>query len=564
MTRRPEDTTQDGRSGAAGTAAIAELRRHMDDLVARVPRHAIRAVIDEIDNTSVPNGERARHLRDALVEHFNRLRPMKARRLFTSLFEPFLVDDHVLYRAREPIPGLIQRVDMGGIWQALSRLGFPTLAMEVQNRLDDLSQDAILDQVLTGPEAMAMREAMRGEAARFLALLQTNRRAAEEFLILANREALKDARQRTPHLTVKAPIDVRSLAFVQAVLEDNAALLPLAERMRQDIAEIGAAGELRQAEVDGQAAMLVGYVREVRKACPARDMDEPVAWLPPLVALNIKHRYDVILRYVREYGGPMPGDNHPLHQALFGHFSACCTTIVQVIRAVFGDLAVQEGHVLSLHRPVRELLDTAVTRFEQSLAALSGAGFLSNRLIGPRIRPMLAEVSRALTSIVMPLAVERAQAATTARNGPAPDHDDLIWLLDFVWRWGATLGSVGYASPELQAMRTRMLDNGHAAFLQAIKIDEDEDLTRRMDHLVRINRVLAAIGESIGPWISPVSQGLHRVVDYHLDVVDEIAPEAQFVIDHFIAAVRKELGRSRHWQSVDLVAILRLYESRAG
>lgn len=540
----------------------AELRRRVDELVSRVPRHAIRAVIDEIDNASAPNGERAAHLRDALVEHFNRLRPMKARRLFTSLFEPFLIDDPVLFRAREAVPGLIQRVDMGGIWQALARFAFPTLAMEVQDRLDALSRDAILDHVLAGPEAMDMRDAMRAEAAGFLARLPRDRRMAEPFLLLANREALKDARQRTPHLAAKATIDLRALSFVQAVLQDNDALLPLAERMRRDLSDTPATGGRRDVEIDGQAAVLVGFGRDLRLAGPGRGSDDPVLWLGPLFALNVKRRYDVVLRYLREYGAPVaPGDSHPLHDALYGHFTACGTTLIELIRATFGDFPAADGHVLALHKPVRALLTDAAVRFDASLTALAGGGFLSNRLIGPRIRSMLAEVGRLLAVVVLPVAVERAQAALNARHRPAPDHDDLLWLLGFVWRWGAVLGSYGYANPELQSLRARLLDDGHIAFLNAVKLD-DENLTARMDHLVRINRVLGTVGDSVGPWVSPVSQGLHRVVEHHLDMVEEIDPGARFVIDGFIEAVRRELGRSRNWQSADLVAILRLYESR--
>ncbi len=561
--------------GEGGTAGQADLRRHMDELVARVPRHAIRAVIEEIDSADSANAERVRHMREALVDQFNRLRPMKARRLFTSLFEPFLVDDAILYRARDPVPGLIQRVDMGGVWQALARFGFPTLAMEVQDRLDALSQGAILDRVLTGPEAMAMREAMRAEAARFLAQLPGNRKAAEAFLLLANREALRDARQRTPLLAAKAPIDLRALSFIQAVLEDNDTLLPLAERMRRDSAAAPAAtpaasapaGEAHHAEVEGLAAMLVGFGRELRRACPARDADDPVLWLPPLFALNVKHRYDVALRTLREHGAPAPDDAPPLHQALFGHFSACCITIVAAVRGLFGNPEVRDGQALPALRPVRDLLEGAVARLDQSLAALSGAGFLSHRLIGPRIRPALADVSQALTALVLPVAAGRAQAAAAARNAPSPDHEDLVWLLALVWRWGAILRAAGYANPELQALRARLLEDGHVAFLQAVRTGEGEDPARRMEHLARIDRVLGTIGESVGPWISPVSQGLHRIVEHHLEALEDgatLAPEARFVVERFIDSVRRELDRSRHWRSADLVSILRLYEERCG
>ena len=555
MTRHPQD--------GDGSSRNVHLRKQVDELVSRVPKHALRAVIDEIENTNAHNSARAQTLRDALVEQFNKLRPFKARRLFTGLFEPLLVDDPILYRARDPVPGLIQRVDMGGIWHALTRFAFPETAMRVQERLDSMSQEELLDRVLVSPDAMVMRSLMRDEAVRFLAVALKTRRTAEEFLIVANREALRDARQRSPHLTFKAPIDVAQLGFVRAVLEENEAILPLMERVRQDLSDTPVSGDAAAAEVDGQAAIVVGFMRGMRMACPNRDIDDPIVWLPPLLALNVKRRYDVVLRYVREYGGPAVSDNHPLHQALFGHFSACCAAMTDLIRAAFGEVGGGDGHALSLSRPVRETLDEARRRFDRSLTAMSASGLMTTRLIGPRVRALLTEVTRLLTSTVLPVAVERTHAAAAARNAPAPDHDEVVWLLEFVWAWGGTLGGVGYASPEITAARSRIVEDAGIAFIQATKAeDDDEALPARMQHIVRINRLLAALGADVTPWVSAMSQGLQRVVRHYLEGTGEITPEAQFVIDRLVAAIRVELGRSRHWQSADLVALLRLYEAR--
>ncbi|WP_448191676.1 hypothetical protein [Azospirillum sp. sgz301742] len=555
MTKRPQD--------GEGKPQDAHLRKQVDELVNRVPKYALRAVIDEIDSTNAQNGTRAQALRDALVEQFNKLRPFKARRLFTGLFEPLLIDDHILYRARDPIPGLLQRVDMGGMWHALTRFAFPETAMRVQERLDAMSQEELLDRVLVSEDAMVMRSLMRDEAVRFLTQALKTRRTAEEFLIVANREALRDARQRSPHLTHKAPIDVTQLAFVRSVLEENEAVLPLMEQMRQDLSDTPSSGDIAAAEVDGQAAIVVGFMRRMHMACPDRNVEDPVVWLPPLLTLNVKRRYDVVVRYVREYGGPAVSDSHPLHQAVFGHFSACCAAINDLVRAVFGEMSVNDGNALSLSRPVRETLNEASRRFEQSLTAMSAGGLMATRLLGPRVRALLNEVTRLLVVTVLPVVIERTHAAAAARNAPAPDHDDVVWLLEFVWAWGATLSGIGYASPEIATTRARIVEDAGIAFIQATKAeDDDETLPARMQHIVRINRLLGALGADVAPWVSAVSQGLQRVVRHYLEGEAEIAPEAQFVIDCLINAIRVELGRSRHWQSADLVGLLRLYEAR--
>ncbi|CAO3449653.1 hypothetical protein [Azospirillum largimobile] len=550
---------------AAGVDAIdsSAFRRQMDEVVSRIPMHAIRSVLDAVEGAPSPNGERARHLRDALVEHFNRLRPMKARRLFTSLFEPFLVDDPILYRAPESVPALIQRVDMGGIWAALARYAFPGLAAEVQSRLDAMAREAMLDAVLSSPDAMVMRELMRREALDFLYAMAGDRKLTDRFLALANDEARHDAGLRTQYLGRKAPIDGDLLGFVRALLEHNEVLVPLTERMRRDIEEMQGAGDPRSAEVDCQSALMVGFVRRVRDlGLPFRDQSQVLAWFAPLYGLNVKRRYDVFLRHVREHGGPAVRESHPLLRALLCHFQAACTTIREVVDGMFGDMDIQDGGVLSAPAPTRALLGEAVERFDRALTALSGTGFLASRSTGPALRAELAAVSRDLTGTVMPALAARLQAAMNARHAPVPDHEDIVWLLELVWRWGRTLGNAGYANPELKSLRLYAVETGRLAFLQAMKAEPHEKPAHRMAHMLRIRRLMAAMGETVDGWISPVSQGLHRVVHSYLEAVGEIADDEWAVIDAFVGSVRSELSRSRNWQSADFVDILRLYEGR--
>ncbi|WP_042443250.1 hypothetical protein [Azospirillum sp. B510] len=553
-------------------ADTSAFRRQMDEVVARIPMHAIRSVLDAVEGAASPNSERARHLREALVDHFNRLRPMKARRLFTSLFEPFLVDDPILYRSGDSVPALVQRVDMGGIWTALTRYAFPGLAAEVQSRLDALSREAMLDAVLTCPDAMVMRELMRKEALDFLYAMAGDRKLTDRFLALANEEAHHDARLRTQYLGRKAPIDSDLLGFVRALLEHNAVLVPLTERMRHDIDEMRR-GETQDAsdprsaaysaEVDCQSALMVGFVRRVRDlGLPFRDQSQLLAWFAPLYGLNVKRRYDVFLRHVREHGGPAVRESHPLPRALLCHFTAACTTIREVVDGMFGDMEIQDGGVLSAPVPTRALLGEAVDRFDRALTALSGIGFLASRTTGPALRTELNAVSRELTGTVMPALAARLQAAMNARHAPVPDHEDIVWLLELVWRWGRYLGSAGYANPELRSLRLYAVETGRLAFIQAMKAEPQETPGHRMAHLLRIRRLMAAMGETVDGWISPVSQGLQRVVHSYLEEVETIAEDEWAVIDAFVASVRSELSRSRNWQSADFVDLLRLHEGR--
>lgn len=543
-----------------GTGAF---RRQMDEVVARIPMHAMRSVLDAVEEASSPGSERARHLREALVDHFNRLRPMKARRLFTGLFEPFLLDDPVLYRAPEAVPALVQRVDIGGLWAALTRYAFPGLAAEVQCRLDELSRDAMLDAVLGGPEALALRRSMRDAALDYLTRLNALRGETDRFLAAANEEALHDARLRTQYLTRKAPIGTDWLGFVRALLEHNDVLVPLAERMRRDIDEVRHRAESAPVEVDGQSALMVGFVRQVRDlGLPFRDQTQLLAWFAPLYALNNKRRYDVFLRHIREHGGPAVRESHPLLRALIGHFTAACATIRDVVDGMFDDVDVVNGGVLAIGEPSRTLLDAAVDRFDRSLAAVTGTGLLASRSLGPVIRSQLAELSLRLTGTILPALAARLQAAMAARQAPATDHGDVEWLLSMVCRWGRSLNNAGYASTELKSLRLFSVEWGRLAFVQAMKAEDHDRPSQRMAHLLRIRRLMAILGENVDAWISPVSQGLHRVVLVYLDQMEAIGEEEWAVICAYVTSVRRELARSRNWQSSDLVTILQLYERR--
>ena len=540
-----------------------ELRQQMNQLVAAVPRHAIRLVIDEIDGLGDRESPRARLLREALVEQFNSLRPMKARRLFTGLFEPYLVDDPVLYRSPEAVPGLLQRVDMGGIWQALARFGFPRLAIDVQERLDLLSQDELLDQVLMGSEAMNMRDKMRREAVRTLVDLERNRTAREEFLALANREALKDARSRSAQLAAKAVIDTGLLGFVRALLEDNAALLPMGERMRRELNDASHPDAGQQYEPDQQMARIADFMREQRRNCPAREPLEPAAWLAPLYALNNKRRVDLASRYLVELGNISNAPGHPVQLGITDHFLGSCHTIMEVGRAMFGDLRVLEGHTLALPEPQCKLLQQAIDRFESTLGCLCSDDLISRKEVGYRVRPVLQDVTQTLNSLVLPITEERVRAALSARFAPVADQTEIIWLLRLIWRWGSALKQAGFANADMGRFRNRIAEEGHIAFLQATRMDApDEPPIPRMDHMVRINSILTCIGDDVGRWASPVSFGLRQVVEHYLDEVDEVPPEAASIIDAYIASVRVELRRSRHWQSPELITVVRKYDNR--
>ena len=540
---------------AADDLSGEAFRRRMDEVVSHIPPQALRSVLDAVEDAVEegisPYGKRTRHLRDALVHHFNRLRPMKARRLFTGLFEPFLVDDPILYRAPDTLPAVIQRADMGGIWTALSHSAFPALAVAVQDKLEAMARETMLDAVLASPQAAELREAMRREALDFLVRLAADRPAADRFLALANEEALQDARLRTQHLGRKAPIDGALLGFIRTVLEHPALPAPIAggARPSQDT------------------------------ALPHRDQTQLLTRLGPLYELNVKRCYDRFPQHWRAAGDRATADrpvlessvpessvldeSHPLLRSLLGHFHAAAYTIRDVVEGLFGDVDLRGSDLLSLDRATRDLLAEAVDRLDRSLAVLTANGFLAAPSIGPAVRAQLAETGRSLTAGVLPVLAPRLRAAIQARPAPAPDHADVLWMVEWMGRWEHGLARAGGGVPGLAALRRDAIEKGRAAFHPTALAEDQGKPAHRMAHLLRIRRLMQAVGEAADDWIGPANPGLHRLVHAYLDQVPIIAEEEWAVIDAFVAAIRTERPCPCNGPDAGGAEILRLHGTRA-
>jgi hypothetical protein len=522
----------------------------------QLPRHAIAVVLDEVDNAA--DHARARAFRTVLVDHFNRLRPMKARRLFTSCFEPLLTDDPVLMRMRGSAPGLFQRADIGGLWAALTRGPLKALAGSVQEKLAALSRDTLVERVFATPEAAAMRATMAREAAAHLGALPRHRKAFDDFLAFANREALRDAQRITPCLAHKAPIDADWVALAVEVLREGEPTRSdlVALRRRLDRAPRGPGVDIER-EVQAVAAA----IHDIARSAPERAPDDPIVWLPGMMALHVQRRYDIALRLIRDHTGGI-AEGHPLHWASFCHFAGICNTIADTLGAVFTRDVRRGGQPIGLTRPIRVLLRDALDRFGPALTLLASGGLLAVRDIGPRLQPLLADVARTLDTAVIPVIAERARIALSAREGAVADHEDLIWILMFMKDWGARLAEAGYATPETDALYQSILRDGEAAHLSALKLEPGDDPRRRMDHLVRIDAILEGIGAGIAAWANPMSQGMQVVLRHHLRPGRIHAPEVERIIEGYIAAIRAELGRSRHWQSAELTDLVALHEKR--
>ncbi len=285
-----------------------------------------------------------------IVDYLNIRRPQRARRLFTALFDPVLAaDDPVLLRWSPPLPGLVRRVDLAGLWAALECFAFTRLTAGVQSALDEQAVGALLDDVLKSPEALDGQRRMRIAAHRFLggALLDGGELAA--FLDLLNRERLIEARRQVPGLTGLAPLERPFLEFVHGYL-------PLAERCARPLAVCAA---------EATAERLAQAADEMRRGLGEAAGPEALAHLVPLTALHVGRQYGAVALMARDHGRP-----RPVIEALLGHFSACC--------AALGERAVSNAAIPDTITP-----DAIIPRLTLILPALIVAGVLDDPESGP-------------------------------------------------------------------------------------------------------------------------------------------------------------------------------------
>lgn len=542
----------------------AELDAHVSALLKRVPRHGLRLVIDEIDRMSGGNSAMGRRLKAALIERFNQLRPHKARRLFTGLFEPILIDDPILVRAVDPVPGLLLRADAGGVWVALNQLAIPDLLLEVQARLDELSQDMIIDKVLEGAEALTMRERMRAAAAAFLVSLPSRRRVLDSFLQAANRAALKEAKNRFPDLVHKSQITPLQLSFIADVLNHSAVLLPEIETFRKIVEK----PPRNDNEIYRQAKTALVTSNKLRSLCPDLPPDHPVLNLPVLLLLNISQRFEVVTKFLSLINVSDSAEALAIGRTVTGHLVGACRTIVNTLRPLLPpppEVGVEPPDPdIILPTAQRDLLNLALTRFEMTFRFMHTTELGEERRGSMQVREHMNDLATLLTGSMSDLAVYRASVAAFSHLGPSHDHEDVVWLLDFIRRWGLVLASQGYSSQEIYNLRDRVGEDVSRAFRQAVRSSGSGPAESQMAHLVRLNQLMRAVGGDVGRWVSAVSQNTQRIVRHYLERLDEPSDDERFVIDQCMHSIYEELDKSRFWQNPDLLDLLRIYQRRWG
>lgn len=535
------------------------LREKIDALVAKLPAGLVYSLLSEIEQMDAGAPDRVKLVRGYVIDYLNRQRPNRARRLFTSLFESFLIDDEALYHAGQPIPYAVQRADVGALWDLTSREAFPLLAVQCQETLDLMTKTELLDHALRSPASRELREQMRVATIRHIDRAFANRKLLESLLAEMTRNRNRRAKLLSAHINRSPPFAAETLHGLRVILElSDADVADLADRLAAIPAGPTRDGPTRDGEAAEEAADQIGDESGGLALTAAVD---GVSALYEASALNVRHAYGPAGRLLRRRDAESLRVD-PLAVCLAGHFVGVARAFTAIL---MGALRINDRMAGATIRPSsrdRARLDGLLLRLEQVVEAVGASGLRDDRLTEPQFQLAWDAAAKIINTRVAAAALERAALVAAARKQPTIDQDDVVWLAGLVQRWREVSLAFGLDAFDLAKWRETLLDEMRACTDKAMRFEDGETLDERMEHLLRINAVCAVFGKTVGDWIPPSSHNMNKLVVHRLSNAPTICPMERSLIKIVIDHVRDELARSRYWKSNDLVAMLELADRR--
>ncbi|HYH17714.1 MAG TPA: hypothetical protein VD995_03755 [Azospirillum sp.] len=528
------------------------LRDRINDLVTRLPATLVYSLLSEIEGMDEEPADRVRLVRQYVIEYLNRQRTNRARRLFTTLFEAFLVDDDVLFHAGAPVPGLVQRIDTGAVWEVLARDAFPLLAVEAQEALDQAAQGEIIDRAIRTPEALALRERMRVSAVRYLNGVLGNRKALDGLLTALSRHRPRRTKLLSANLDKAPPVAAETIRLLRDILAHGDGAV---DRIADRLAAIPAACASER-ERERQADALLDATAALREGAGSGDA---VAALLPLSVLHVKRNYGVVALYIRQNG-----IDDPVAAALTAHFTATCRALAAVLTGVLKLNERVPGSPIRPSAKDKARIEGLVTRIVDLLEALIASGLMEDRRTAPTYRLAWEAAAKLIATRVTAIAMERATVAASARRNASVDHGDVAWLIRFLSGWHTTARDFDLETFELHSWRETLLEELRANLDKAMKFGDGDPLDERMEHLLRINTLCKVLGQRISAWIPPSSHNMTRLVAHRLENGAAVTADERELIDDVVAAARAEVGKSRYWKSDELMGLIELSEKATG
>lgn len=477
----------------------------LDRLVAGLPNQAVPRLIDAMAGWQ-GGGSRAEEVRLRIVTGLNGRRPQKARRLFTSLFDPMLSSDAILPFAGRWMPGLLHRVDIGGLWSVLSQSAMAGLAAEVQATLSAMARDTLLDQVLQSPEATDLRRRMRVDTITHLTQVRGDESGLADFIgaIDEHKGALERARGCRPPTYRLSPIYIDFIVEYLVFYED---VDEIARQIHHDLSS----RSLSMADALRQAVWLLRKRESLGRLLPEAGLLQD---LPVFYVLHVRRLYGAVAECLVLAAGPAAGRVEPAAEGLYLHLEASAHAITETLEAITDDSVGGTGGIggLVVGKDQRAMLEAGIGRLEATQAALRRAGLLKTGYYQHEIQHLLRRIGSLGENVIGPAFLEHAVRALHATEGPVADHDAVVWLSTFLWRFHQSLDRLGDGAHPV-SLFGRLHDEALLAFGEVVSRDNGaETAAGKLGHLLRIDQILRAMGRGIGPWIARQNHAIKRIL----------------------------------------------------
>lgn len=533
----------------------AAVKDQVKDAVAGLSRRSIRRLLDVVMAREDLYEDVTPLVRRTLVEHLNALRPAKARRLFTMLFEPFLISDKILLYADSPLPFVVQRIDAGAIWSHLAHQAFPRYATEVQNHLESLASATLIDEVLRCEQAIEMMGHLCERSVDYLDDRLGRRATGPVLADLNERRQSEMRRLAMPTRGVRAVVD-KDLEAVRGLL-----VLPYGLKAWLGDTMAGLNRTLASPDRGGDPIETISdAVESFRQETRRYNLHEELeGHLLGLLVLSGQH-HDSVAHYLRRVG--LDVCDYAGAHALLSEFCGTCRAAPELLSQLLRVDKRVKGASISVPRRDRGELEAIGVRLLAIQSAMLRAGVTEEQATEPTHRRIWGDFTHFVGKRLLPVLAERLNAAMVSRYAETIDLDDVLWLIDYMNRINDLARSNGLELTGFSTWRLELLEDIRVGARAAVRVDKDENPLDRKSLILRTLYMLFNFGGSL-PEVTSVSSKI--LVDIGRDILTNSHrpnPEEKAFLKAFLPLVKEDLARTKHWKNPELVELLDLAKQR--
>ena len=502
-------------------------------LVSRLPTGAARALYGEL--AQIGEGTQVSMVTRALAAKINAGRRQHGRRLFTQLFEPFMVADDDFLRPGFAGLGIVHPLDIGGLWSVATAGPVAALSRTMDERIPALADEKPLDLVLAMPELVSLQARARDEVAAWLGGEAGRQPRA---LAAINRWRLDEARQTGLGFEPRALTQEDLLTF-RALLLHGETLKPLVQDVAGGARNGGAARDI--------AARLFAHAIQD----DGSEVAQMAVLMVPLAILHRRRDYRAVVPFLLQ--GP-PAMQARILEAIDGHLARVCGKIGDEASALAAAGPQVRGPLVAPLR--RQLaLSAQVDHLDTLLAIYEEFELINDPRLGMRARNHLDQMVKIVERSLYPALIERCLAAGRTTNRALPDQDELIWALGLCIRWRAVIGRGMHWGTGHTGFKERVLEIVKGAFTEALAETGSFSPTERLSQAVRMMALAQPLGAHVASWIGLLDKGLVQTVIARLRVAEPLSSGERELVLAVVELAREELRRTRYWKDARLVEL---------